>query len=99
EGAAVRIAMTVGRPGVGEGLLCSVVGEMPSDQDAVSVQLDSRRGFLHADLTIGANVVGARALRANDRLSNRGVIPHGAGFIVTPEKARRLGLGVVPGLD
>jgi hypothetical protein len=27
------------------------------------------------------------------------VIPHGAGFIVTPDEARGLGLGTVPGLD
>ena len=56
-------------------------------------------GIIHADLKVGANVAGAKRLRANDLLSNRGVIPHGAGFIVTQEEARNLGLGTVPGLD
>jgi hypothetical protein len=32
-------------------------------------------------------------------VSCRGVSLHGAGFIVTPEKARELGLGKIPGLD
>lgn len=38
-------------------------------------------------------------MKANDGLSNRGVIPHGAGFSVTPEEAKRLGLGTVPGME
>ena len=38
-------------------------------------------------------------LTANSELSNRGVSLFGAGFIVTPEEARQLGLGRVPGLE
>jgi hypothetical protein len=38
-------------------------------------------------------------LRANERLSCPGVKLHGAGFIVTPEKARDIGFGRMPGLE
>lgn len=41
----------------------------------------------------------AQALRANEDLSCRGVVLHGAGFIVSPEQARFLGLRRIPGLE
>jgi hypothetical protein len=50
-------------------------------------------------LTIGPNTTAAVPLKANEGLSCPGVKLHGAGFIVTPEKARELGLGTVPGLE
>jgi hypothetical protein len=54
---------------------------------------------IHPDLTIGPNTAAAVPLKANEGLSCPGVKLHGAGFIVTPEEARKLGLGRVPGLD
>ena len=99
EGAAVRISMSVGVRGTAEGKLQTVIQERESEVGEVAVELHTRQGAIHADLKVGANVAGARRLQANDRLSNRGVIPHGAGFIVTPDEARSLGLGTVPGLE
>jgi hypothetical protein len=98
DGAAVRIAMSVGSTGQREGRLMQVVSEIESDNGELAVTLSARTGLIHADLKVGANVAGARRLQANDRLSNRGVIPHGKGFSITPEEAKRLGLGSVTDL-
>ncbi len=91
SGAAVRIAMTVAVPGLGAGRLQSVLREGGADGEAVAVELAERAGVIHADLSIGADVAGARGLRANESLCHMGVKLHGAGFIVTPEEAARLG--------
>ncbi len=100
DGAAVRIAMTVAEAGTSEGLLLRVESEEPGDgEGAAKVLFTERRGFIHPDLTIGPNTAAAAPLVANKGLSCRGVSLHGPGFIVTPEKARELGLGRVPGLD
>jgi hypothetical protein len=90
DGAAVRIAMTVGRAEPGEGLLQTVIAERETGEDAHEVTLNKRQGTIHADLTIGANVAGAVALEANKRLSTTGVIPHGAAMVLTPEQAGAL---------
>jgi hypothetical protein len=98
DGAAVRIAMTVGGSGTTTGRLLTVVGECADDNET-KVELDERRGLVHADLRVGANVIAAQSLRANSHLSSPGVKLHGSGFIVTPEEASRLGLGSTPGLE
>ncbi|MEO5614096.1 MAG: hypothetical protein ABIR04_04130 [Cypionkella sp.] len=46
-----------------------------------------------------ADVAGAKAWKANERLGYRGVQIIGAGFIVTRDEARAFGLGTVPGLE
>lgn len=97
DGAAVRIAMTVGATGAHEGRLLRVVRELDGDESGAHVDFVERVGVLHADLTIGANVPSAKPLRSNAGLSNRGVIPHGAAFIVSPEQASALGRDTVPG--
>ena len=99
EGAAVRIAMTVGAPGNEEGRLLSVEREAEAVHGEVLVDFAERRGVVHADLRVGAALTRASSLRANALLSNRGVIPHGAGFIVSRDEAVRLGLGTVPGIE
>ena len=99
DGAAVRIAMTCATTGEHDGLLQHVVAETPSDGGSYEVELDATRGKIQADLTVGANVVGAVMLRANEELSCPGVKLHGAGFIVTPEEVAHLGLGTVAGLE
>jgi hypothetical protein len=90
DGAAVRIAMTVAATGAGEGRLCSVTAEREGKGEGLDVELSERSGSIHAELSIGANVASAQPLRANSGLSNRGVIPHGAGMSVTSEDAKRL---------
>ncbi len=90
SGAAVRIAMTVGQPGDAPGTLQTVVGEGGAEADAVHIELTEKTGRIHADLSIGADVVGAKALQANEMLSYPGIEPHGAGFVVTPNEVERL---------
>lgn len=90
QGAAVRIAMTVGAPGTQEGLLQTIVSESAADADAYVVVFNEKRGTLHADLRIGADVSSAAPLKANAQISSTGVIPHGAGMLVTPEVAATL---------
>ncbi|PKN07440.1 MAG: SAM-dependent methyltransferase [Deltaproteobacteria bacterium HGW-Deltaproteobacteria-8] len=99
DGAAVRIAMTVGVPGALDGCLSTVMAETSTDGTEIHVTLSERIGHINADLTIGANVAGAGPLTANADLSCRGVSLHGSGFIVTPEQAAALGLGRIPGLE
>jgi hypothetical protein len=91
NGAAVRIAMTVLASDVGEGSAFAVTQELPGEHGEVAVTLTERAGLVHADLTVGANVAAATPLRANAQIGNRGVIPHGAGFIVSKAEAAALG--------
>ncbi len=97
--AAVRLAMTVGVQGTHDGALRTVVSESGLDTDTPQVELRAVYGKIRADLTIGADLMSVRALRANERLCSPGVKLHGAGFIVTPAQAVSLGLGKVPGLE
>lgn len=101
EGAAVRIAMTVAAAGSTPGRLFTVMDERRSEREAEgrTVSLSGQVGKIHANLRIGADVAGAKPLRANAGISSPGVKLHGAGFIVTPAEARALGVGTVPGLE
>jgi len=99
NGAAVRIAMTVGQVQATSGRLLSVQSEVSGADGEMEVQFRERTGVIHADLKLGANVLSATPLLANGFISNRGVIPHGTGFVVTEAEARQLGLGTVPGLE
>jgi hypothetical protein len=99
NGAAVRIAMTSAQAGEHTGRLLTVQNETPQDDGEVAVTLSESQGLLHADLRIGANVAAAKTLRANLNMSSPGVKLHGAGFIVTRDEAKQMGLGSVPGLE
>ncbi|MGH6801232.1 MAG: class I SAM-dependent DNA methyltransferase, partial [Methylocella sp.] len=99
DAAAVRIAMTVAAAGIQDGRLLEVTKEEGLDTDAPNVELRETRGKINIDLTVGANVTALPALKANVFLSSRGVVLHGAGFIVTPSEAEHLGLSKRPGLE
>jgi hypothetical protein len=99
QGAAVRIAMSVGTAAAGQGRLLTVTEEHALGDGEVEVGLLPREGAIHADLRIGADVAAARPLRANAGLSSPGVKLHGAGFIVTRQEATALGLKQVPGIE
>lgn len=100
DGAAVRIAMTVGVAGEQPGQLRQVTREVSNeDREAREVQLSQRGGKVFADLTIGADVASAESQQSNEGISSPGVKLHGAGFIVAPEEAVALGLGGVEGLE
>jgi hypothetical protein len=98
-GAAVRISMTVGCCGENDGKLSVVTEEVDRGEIGAETTVVTRTGKVHANLTLGVNVDLAESLRANSDLSNRGVSLFGAGFIVTPDEAKRLGLGTTPGLE
>lgn len=99
DAAAVRIAMTVVVAGTHEGVLSEVVSERHLESDTPELELVVRRGTINADLTVGADVTAAVALKANDFVCSPGVKLHGAGFIVTRREAEALGLGRRQGLD
>jgi hypothetical protein len=99
DGAAVRIAMTVGEKGAHEGRLASVTEEHETDFREHFVVLKEKSGLVHADLTVGADVLAANPLKANEDMSFRGVTLVGEDFVVTPENAEKLGLGRIDGLE
>ena len=99
DGAAVRIAMTVGTLLESDGRLLSVVHETPLDEGEVAVNLAESAGLIHSNLKTGANLTWASRLLANSGLSFMGMIPLGAGFWIDRETAVALGLGAVPGFD
>ena len=99
NGAAVRIAMTVAGVVQGDGKLLTVTSERSRDFGEVQVEMVQSQGLIHADLRIGANVAASRSLKATWGVSSPGVKLHGAGFIVPPIEAARLGLGTVIGLE
>ncbi len=95
--AAVRIAMTVAEAGHGTGRLLTVEHETVAEVPIVT--LSERYGVINADLSEGVTPIDAMPLQANERIACPGVKLHGAGFIVSPAVATRLGLGKVGGLD
>jgi len=99
EGAAVRIAMTVGTAGEHPGELLEVTSEEPQPDGSENVSFKSHHGKISADLTTGADVTKAVELKANEGLAYRGMQLIGSGFIVTPDEAKELGLGKIRGLE
>ncbi len=99
EGAAVRIAMTVGAAGEQPGELLEVTDEQPQDDGSEKVTFNSQRGKISADLTTGADVTKTIELQANEGLAYRGMQLIGSGFIITPEESKALGLGKTIGLE
>lgn len=94
DGAAVRIAMTVGQAGKVSGELYVLLNEVvKQESDAVDIELKNLRGTIHSDLSVGANIASAQNLLANADLSNRGFCLFGQGFVIEPVKAQTLGLG------
>ena len=94
QGAAVRIAMSVGTAADEEGRLLSVSAERETESEEVEVLLEERRGLLHADLRVGANVAGAKVLQAMRGITSMGAMLAGSGFIVEPDTAERLRAGL-----
>ncbi|HEV7350366.1 class I SAM-dependent DNA methyltransferase [Telluribacter sp.] len=100
QGAAVRIAMSVARAGTHTGTLATVTHEVATnDDDAYEVELAERGGTINTDFTVGADVAGTYALKANMGITSNGMMLAGSGFIVTLEEARKLGLGTNPKID
>jgi len=94
DAASVRIAMTVAEKGAKSGVLRCVVREDGLDTDQPTVELDSKEGSIHSDLTVGADVTAASRLTANLGLSSNGMLLAGRGFVLKQNEAEHLGLGV-----
>jgi len=69
DGAAVRIAMTVGVAGKHDGELLEVTDEQPQEDGSAKVSFASKRGNINADITVGAKVADAVPLKANEGLT------------------------------
>jgi hypothetical protein len=82
-----------------EGILREVVSESGLDTDQPIIELRSREGSIHSDLTIGVDITTAVELTATQGICCPGVKLHGDGFIVTRGEAEHLGLGTRVGLE
>jgi hypothetical protein len=91
DGAAVRIAITVlaRQAGSSVGRLLTVTDERPGPEGEVIVMLAERRGLIHADLSVGADVNSSVALVSNAKLAYRGVTLMGTGFWIEGHDALR----------
>ncbi|MCF2905525.1 class I SAM-dependent DNA methyltransferase [Octadecabacter sp. CECT 8868] len=94
-GAAVRISMTVAAKGRRQGLLETIVTEVKDKEESVGRKLEYRKvsGRVFSNLRIGADVLDAKPLRSNLKMSARGAFLIGKGFIVSKAKAIELALG------
>jgi hypothetical protein len=99
DNASVRIAMTVAEAGKREGVLRDVKRESGLETDAPEVEFTDKIGSINSDLTQGVDLSQCVGLLANEGLSSRGMSLHGSGFIVSPNEAVQLGLGIRAGLD
>ncbi|TDK37315.1 class I SAM-dependent DNA methyltransferase [Rhizobium deserti] len=95
DSAAVRIAMTVAEAGKQDGRLLEVTAEEAVETDSPVILFEETRGKINSDLTVGVDLASVTELISNDGIASRGVVLHGAGFIVSPQVAWNLGLGRV----
>ncbi len=84
EGAAVRIAMTVGEMGHRRGVLLETVQEQPQEDGGSTIVFSTGEGFIRADISLGASIANTCLLKANAELSSNGSMLGGRGFLVPP---------------
>ena len=99
DSAAVRVAMTAAEAGHGDGVRLEVIAETALEGDEPHLEFRRTEGRINSDLSVGTDLTQAAPLLANRGLCSPGVKLHGAGFIVSLEQARDLGLGRRPGLE
>ncbi len=87
----VRIAMTVGDATSTSGRLLKAVHETPRGDGEFEVVFDEYEGEIHADLAVGARVVGAKRLAANSGICFQGMNLVGKGFRLKESEVRALG--------
>jgi hypothetical protein len=89
NGAAVRIAMTVGSAqGSKAARLVEVTGEQEGADGEVAVSIRSREGSIGPALTLGVEAAAPGRLRSNAGISYMGVILCGDGFFVDDPEAK-----------
>jgi len=86
DAASVRIAMTVGEAGARQGLLLRSISEAGIDGDEPLIQFVAGRGRINPDLTLGADLTGARALLSNKGLASMGPALGSRGFVIQPQE-------------
>ncbi len=91
--------MTVAQAGRHDGTVLTRVSESALDTDEPVIELTASHGRINSDLTVGADVTKALALKASAGICSPGVKLHGAGFIISHDQAHRLGLGKRQGLE
>ena len=91
DAAAVRIAMTVAEAGRVDGVVRTVQSETGLDTDTPTLSFGDRTGRINADLTTGADVTRAKALRANAGISSRGMMLFGGGFLLSADDVANFG--------
>lgn len=91
DGAAVRVAMTMGVRGPSLGRLHRVVETAAEDGDGDENTLaEPLVGVVSQDLRVGASPAAAMPLQANGRIAYWGVKFYGQGFKITEERAHEL---------
>lgn len=90
DGAAVRIAMTVGVRGTSLGVLKQIKSEQPGPEDTRDLDFSTKFGQIFPDLVVGASVSAISKLSSNERLCYEGVKPHGMGFVLAPTQWKAL---------
>jgi hypothetical protein len=92
DGAAVRIAMTVGAKGEVVGRLFVVTSELYDNNEDIQVAFQEKTGRILANLSVGVSVLETFYLQANKGLSTQGLIPLGDGFKLEREELESFGL-------
>ena len=87
DGASVRIAMSCCELGVQNGKLNKVLSENEADDSEKHVILSSQNGAIAANFQIGAAILSARGLTANQNITSLGFILGGSGFKIDSTKA------------
>jgi hypothetical protein len=90
DGAAVRVALSVAKAGMYDGMLCEVINESPADFGEVAVAFRVTSGVISPGLTIGVDVASTPALESNADMSCVGYQLTGKGFVVDAQQAREL---------
>ncbi len=83
DSAAIRIAMTAGESGNGNGRLTLVTSQTIDPIDGVAeIETNTLKGLIQADLSIGTNLIGVLPLKSNFGLSGMGVMLGNRGFLI-----------------
>ena len=90
DGAAVRIAMTVGQAGEIDGRLLTILDEAETDDIHRKIEFREQRGPISSNLRIGADLTSVVSLKSNDGIISPGVQLYGPGFILTKEEKDEL---------
>jgi hypothetical protein len=92
DGAAVRIAMTVGAGTEADGVVLLLHDEqpLPDGYGEVGFRVEEKRGHINIDLSIGVDPTRSKALKSNEKIAFTGMYPLGDGFIIAQAKAAEL---------